>query len=175
MYAKVNHSETVYKGRVFKMVRENITLSKGSTFNIDIIHHPGAAAIVPLSDSNKVVLIYQYRHAVGGCLWEIPAGTLDGNEDPIECAKRELIEETGYSANQWDKLGEIVPVPGYSSERIHLFLARKLIPATQNLGKDEMLDVHEIDFDEVIRRIRSGEIQDGKSIAGLMLAYDRIK
>jgi len=121
MSAKVNKSVTIHQGRIFKIVKENITLANGVSSDMDIIRHPGASAIIPLSDKNTIILIKQYRHAIGNYIWEIPAGTLDHDEPPIECAKRELIEETGYSANQWQKLGEIISVPGYSDERIHIF------------------------------------------------------
>ena len=173
MSATVNSVETIHKGRVFQLVRENITLSKGSTFNMDVIRHPGAAAIVPVTENGNVLMLKQYRHAIGEYIWEIPAGTLDNQEDPLDCAKRELIEETGFSARQWKKLGAITPVPGYSDEKIHLYLATDLATDKQNLGKDEMLDVHEIPFLKVIEMIFSGEISDGKSITGILLA-DRV-
>jgi ADP-ribose pyrophosphatase len=171
--AKVNAIQPIHDGRVFRLQKENITLPNGVTLNIDIIRHPGASAIVPMSDVGEVVLVRQYRHAVGGFIWEIPAGTLEKGEPPLACARRELVEETGFSAQVFHKLGEIVPVPGYSDERIHLFLAKGLQPASQNLDRDELLDVHQVPFDEAINMIKRGEIVDGKSIAGLLLAFDQ--
>ena len=171
MGAISNHKSVLHQGRVFSLTRENITLDNGATIDIDIIRHPGASAIVAVSDDNKVVLIKQYRHAVGGYIWEIPAGTLNPQESPLACANRELIEETGFSARNWQKLGEITPVPGYSDERIHLFLAKELSPAVQKLDHDEMLNVHPVPFEEAIEMIHSGKIQDAKSITGLMMAY----
>ncbi len=170
MSAKINTSVTLHKGRVFELLRENITLDNGVTIDLDLIRHPGASAIVPLSGKNSLIMIKQYRHAVGGYIWEIPAGTFDGDETPIDCAKRELTEETGFSANDWHKLGEITPLPGYSNERIHIFLAADLIPARQNLDKDEMLDVHEITMENALEMIRKGMIQDSKTICGLFIA-----
>ncbi|MDY7032323.1 MAG: NUDIX hydrolase [Thermodesulfobacteriota bacterium] len=170
MSAKTNNSVTIHQGRVFKMVTENITLANGVSIDIDVIRHPGASAIIPFSNKKRVILIKQYRYAVGGYIWEIPAGTLNPDETPITCARRELIEETGYSAHEWQKLGEITPVPGYSDERIHIFLATNLIPAEQNLDKDEMLDVHEVEFDDAIEMIYRGDIQDSKTICGLFMA-----
>jgi ADP-ribose pyrophosphatase len=167
---KVNDVVPIHEGRVFTLQKENITLPNGFTVNIDIIRHPGASAIVPISDVGNVVLIRQYRHAVGGFIWEIPAGTLNKGETPLACARRELAEETGLSAQVFDKLGEIVPVPGYSDERIHLFLAKELGKARQNLDSDELLDVHHIPFNEAIEMIKRGDILDGKTIAGLLLA-----
>ena len=107
MSTKINNSVTVHQGRVFKLVTENITLANGVSIDIDVIRHPGASAIIPLSNKKRVILIKQYRYAVGEYIWEIPAGTLDPDETPITCARRELIEETGYSAHEWQKLGEI--------------------------------------------------------------------
>lgn len=174
MSAKVNSSATIYQGRIFKMVSENITLANGVSTDLDIIRHPGAAAIVPLSDKNTVLMIKQYRHAVGGYIWEIPAGAFDPGETAVACAKRELIEETGYLARDWEKLGEMTPVPGYSDERIHLFLASGLLPAEQKLDKDEALDVHEMKLGDAMEMIYRGEVQDGKTICGLFMAAHRL-
>jgi ADP-ribose pyrophosphatase len=168
--AKVNAVQPIHAGRVFELRKENITLPNGITLDIDIIRHPGASAIVPIAVDGGVILIRQYRHAVGGFIWEIPAGTLNRGETPLACARRELVEETGFSAEVFHKLGEIVPVPGYSDERIHIFLANGLLPAKQNLDRDELLEVNEVPFDEAIHMIRRGEIVDGKTIAGLLLA-----
>lgn len=170
MSVKVNESRLLHQGRVFTMVKENITLQNGVTVDIDIIRHPGAAAIVPMTDSGNIVMIRQYRHALGGFIWEIPAGTRDGDEAPLSCAKRELAEETGFSAQNWVGLGEITPVPGYSDERIHLFLASGLETARGNPDDDEILDVHQIEFGRIMEMVRDGQIQDGKTIAGLFMA-----
>jgi 8-oxo-dGTP pyrophosphatase MutT (NUDIX family) len=170
MSSKLNNRTIVYHGKVFELIRENITLENGTTTDVEFIEHPGATAIIPFLDDKRIVLLKQYRHALKKYIWEIPAGTLDPQEDIISCAKRELTEETGYSANQWHKLGEITPVPGYSNERIHLFLARELQPAVQDLDADEVIQVQEVDFRIALEMIGSGEIQDAKSIAGLFMA-----
>ena len=175
MSTKINSKASLYEGRIFKLLRENVTLDNGVTVDLDIIHHPGASAMVPISGNDNVILIKQYRHAIGDFIWEIPAGTLDPNETPLECAQRELIEETGFSANTWQKLGEITPVPGYSDERIHMFLAADLLPAEQNLDKDEVLNVHEVPLDKAIEMIHKGAIQDSKTISGLFMATNRLK
>ncbi len=170
MSGQVNSRVLLHRGRVFELSRENVTLANGVTIDLDVIRHPGAAAIVPLLNDATVVLIRQYRHAVGGEIWEIPAGTLDRGEDPLHCASRELTEETGFAAGRWQPLGEIVPVPGYSSERIHLFLAAGLRPAEQKLEQDELLRVQEVGFDEALAMIARGDIRDGKTICGLFMA-----
>jgi ADP-ribose pyrophosphatase len=173
--AIINKHSILHRGRVFTLVSENITLENGVTIDLDFVRHPGAAAIVPMLNERDVILIKQYRHAIGNYIWEIPAGTLDPQETPIVCAKRELIEETGYSAGDWQELGEITPVPGYSDERIHIFLATELVPAEQHLDKDEVLTVNKINFEEALKMIQRREIQDGKTISGLFMASELLK
>jgi len=170
MSAETLERVPLHKGRVFTLVREKVALENGVTVDLDIIRHPGAAAMVPLTENNTLLMIRQYRHAMGGFIWEIPAGTLDPDETPLECANRELVEETGYSADTWHKLGEITPVPGYSDERIHIFCAMDLSPAIQHLDRDEILKVHEVPFHEAVRMIERGEIGDAKTISGLFMA-----
>lgn len=170
MRAKVNQRTPRHRGRVFELFTENVTLENGVTTDIDLLRHPGASAIVPMPDADTVILIHQYRHAVGESIWEIPAGTLEDGEAPLACARRELTEETGFSAQDWQKLGETIPVPGYSNERIHLFLARELTEARQQLDADEMLAVHPMPFDKAVAMVFSGEIVDGKTVTSLLLA-----
>ncbi|UCF92645.1 MAG: NUDIX hydrolase [Desulfobacterales bacterium] len=175
MTAKINTRTTLHQGKVFALLTENITLANGATTAMEFLHHPGAAAIVPLLSDTRVILIQQYRHALREYIWEIPAGTLDNRETALTCAQRELIEETGYSAQEWQKLGEITPAPGCSDEKIHLYLASNLIPAQQNLDQNEVLSVFEVEFAQAMEMIFRGEIQDGKTIAGLVLAFQRLK
>jgi ADP-ribose pyrophosphatase len=172
MSAIINSSATLHKGRVFNLVNENYTLENGVTAEMDFIQHPGAAAMVPMLNNQEVVLIKQYRHAIREFIWEIPAGTLDAGESPLNCARRELIEETGYSADDWHPLGTITPGPGYSDERINIFLASDLKIAEQQLDADEMLNVHPIKFNNALQMILRGEISDGKTITGLFLASE---
>jgi ADP-ribose pyrophosphatase len=170
MPVNVNNRRTIHRGRVFHMVRENVTLDNGATTDLDFIEHPGAAAIVALTSEENVVLVRQYRHAVGRYIWEIPAGTLAPGETAAECARRELVEEAGYQAAQWQALGEITPVPSYSDERIHLFLATGLSAAAQQLDADEVLQVHCVPLAHVDGMIARGDLQDAKSICALLLA-----
>lgn len=170
MTAKVNHRRLIEKGRIFDITTENVTLPNGYTMDLEIIRHPGASAIVPITENAEVLMLKQYRHAIGGYIWEIPAGTFDGSEDPLVCAKRELTEETGYRAMHWSFLSAIIPVPGYSDEQIHLFLARDLKPAKQDLDQDEILEVHPMPIQSVLAMISNGEINDAKTITGILLA-----
>ena len=168
--AKVFERRDIYRGRLFELLIERVKLPNGCVSEIERIRHPGAAAIVPLLPDYRVVMIKQYRHSVGQDLWEIPAGTMNPDESPFECAKRELREETGFEAEWFQKLAEIFPVPGYSDERIHLYRATGLTPVKQALDEDEILEIHPIPFEEVLQMIVRGDIQDAKSISGLFLA-----
>ena len=170
MPATVNRRTPLHQGRVFLLVRENVTLDNGVSTDLDYIEHPGAAAIVPLIAPGDVLLIKQYRHALKQYIWEIPAGTLNPDEPVMECARRELIEETGYAAGVWQKLAELTPVPGYSDERVHLFLASELTAARQELDADEVLAVHRMPLARALDMITRGDIQDAKTICALLLA-----
>lgn len=175
MSAKITHRVTIHKGKAFDFVRENIILENGTAAEVEYIEHPGAAAIVPFLDDVRIILLKQYRHALKKYIWEIPAGTIEPGEAVTRCAKRELIEETGYSGGEWHALGEITPVPGYSNERVHIFLATQLQPADQHLDADEMIQVKEVPFFKALEMIGEGEIQDAKSIVGLYLAASWLK
>jgi ADP-ribose pyrophosphatase len=175
METKILKQTQLHQGRVFTLIREKITLPNGTTVDLDIIRHPGAAAMVPLNEDGSLVMVRQYRHAIGEYIWEIPAGTLNPDESPLECAKRELIEETGYSATEWEELGAIVPVPGYSDEKIHIFLAQGLRPARQDLDPDEILRVREIPLEEAFHMAERGEIKDSKTISSLFLLRSRLE
>ena len=125
--------DVVHRGRVFELGVESVRLPDGREIGLDVIRHPGAAAILPLTDRGTILFLRQFRHAADGFLWEIPAGTLDPGETPLECAHRELAEEARVRASEMIPLGWILPVPGYSTERIHLFLARGLTAAEGRL------------------------------------------
>lgn len=171
MTATVHHRHTVHQGRVFDVAVENVTLPNGCNTDLTLIHHPGAAAIVALTEQGQVLMLKQYRHAIGDFIWEIPAGTLNGREDPLACARRELEEETGQAARCFEWLTAITPVPGYSDEKIDIYLARELTPSRQKLDHDEVLEVHAMPLEEVVRMIAAGKIQDAKTIAGILLTH----
>jgi ADP-ribose pyrophosphatase len=166
---------TIYKGRVVEFNLEEARLPNGRTVELEILRHPGASAVVPLQEDGRVVMIRQYRHAAGGMIYEVPAGRIEPDEGPLDCARRELAEEVGRSAAQWERLGSIWTTPGFTDEKIHLFLARKLSLVKQALERDEVIEVVERPLEEAIAMIRRGEINDGKTICALMLAYFYIK
>lgn len=164
-------SRTVFAGRIVTLNVESVTLPNGARVELEIIHHPGAAAVVPLHEDGSVLLVRQYRHAAGGYLLEIPAGKLEPGEDPRDCARRELEEETGYRAGRLDFLVSLLTTPGFTDEVIHLYRATGLTPGTQALGHDEVLEVVSMDLGEAVREIRRGGIRDAKTIAGLQAAF----
>ncbi len=166
----MNKDNLIHRGRVFDIYTEKVALPNDVTTDLDIIRHPGASAIVPYVDEDKILMIRQYRYCVGGYIWEIPAGTLESGESPEACAKRELTEETGYTAKTWNKLGVITPVPAYSDEKIHLYMAGKLTKTLTNLDEDEIIDVHQIPMDQAVAMIMDGRIQDAKTISAILMA-----
>jgi ADP-ribose pyrophosphatase len=157
----------IYKGRIVDLRLETVTLPNQVTVTLEMIRHPGAAAIVPVHEDGSVTLVRQYRHAADGYIWEIPAGKLDAGEEPARCAARELKEEVGLEAGELLRLGVIFTAPGFCDERIHLFLARQLRPTAQQLDADEVLSVSRIPLPQALNMIGSGAIQDAKTIAGL--------
>ncbi len=161
----------IYKGRIVELNVETVTLPNGATAELEVIHHPGAAAVVPLKDDGTVVLIRQYRHAIGGYIYEIPAGKLRPGEDPRDCAARELEEEIGYRASSLELLISFFTTPGFTDEVIHMYIGTGLTPGTQNLGDDEVLELLEIPLEKTIALIRDGTIRDAKTIVGLQMVY----
>jgi ADP-ribose pyrophosphatase len=168
--ALVHEVRAIHRGKVFRLDQERVTLPNGFTTTLEVIRHPGASATVGVLPDGRVALLRQYRHAVGRVIWEIPAGTLSPGESPDDCARRELREETGYEGDRFVKLGEMVPIPAYSDETIHLFLATELRKGTQNLDEDEVLRVEPLPFERALEMIRTNEIVDAKTIVGLTLA-----
>jgi ADP-ribose pyrophosphatase len=162
----------IYSGRVVDLRVERVTLPNGTTVELELIHHVGASAVAAVDDAGAVVLIRQYRHAAGGYIWELPAGLLASpSEQPEQCARRELREETGLEARDVVHLGTIFTTPGFCDERIHLFLARGLVAHGHAQEHDEVIaEIAHRPLAEALDMIRRGDIVDGKTIAGLHLA-----
>lgn len=154
---------------------ERTTLPNGLTLELPVIRHPGASAIVALDADDTVVMLTQYRHAVGGWHREIPAGCRNGSETSLECAIRELREEAGLTAQRWDRLGAIVTIPSFCDERIELFLARDLTAAETANEADEIIRAERVDLDEALAMIRRGDILDAKTIAALYHAREMLR
>src|SRR3989442_1766398 len=151
-------TKNIYKGRIVNLNLETVTLPNGATVELEVIHHPGAAAVVPLKDARTVILIRQYRHAVGGYIYEIPAGKLHPGEDPRECALRELEEEIGYKAGELQHVTSAYTTPGFTDEVIHIYKATQLQRGKQSLGHDEVLAIAEFPLERTIAMIREGVI-----------------
>jgi ADP-ribose pyrophosphatase len=164
-------TKNIYTGIVVNLHVDTVTLPNGLTVDLEVVRHPGAAAVVPLKDDGTVVLIRQFRHAAGGFIYEIPAGKLHPGEDPTVCARRELEEEIGYRAGTLELLSSIFTAPGFTDEVIHIYKATGLSVGRQQLDRDEVLEVVEMSLPEAIRMIKNGEIRDAKSIVGLQTVY----
>jgi len=166
----VNRIDTKFRGRVITVNVERVQLPNGETADYEIIHHPGGAAVVAIDAQDRVCLLRQYRPAASGWVWELPAGRLEPGEAPAQTARRELIEEAGCEASEWSGLGFILSSPGVFDERIHLYLARKLLSVPSRHERYEVLEVHWVDLQEAISRALRGEITDSKTVVGLLRA-----
>ena len=165
-------NEEVFSGRLLKVQRDHVTLPNGSDTTREYIRHPGAVAIVPVLEDGRVVLVKQCRYPLGTLLWEIPAGKLDHGEaeDKLECAKRELSEETGYEAACWQHLLSIATTPGFSDEIIHLYKAWGLKKYAQHTDEDEFIGVQAFTPAELKKMVATGELYDSKSLCALYAA-----
>lgn len=163
--------QPIYKGKILELSVETVRLPNGATADVEIIAHPGAAAVVPFKDDRTVIMIRQYRHAVGGVIYEIPAGTLQPGEDPRDCARREVEEEIGYKVGTLEPLVSLLTTPGFTNEIIHMFCGKELTPGTQNLGADEVLEIIELPLARAMTLIKDGTINDAKTIIGLQTVY----
>lgn len=168
-------SRAVYRGRLLKVNEDEVSLPDGSSALREYVVHPGAAIILPLFDDGSVLLERQFRYPLGQHFYELPAGKLEADEAPIETAKRELLEETGYAAAQWRELGCLHPCIGYSDERIDFFLARKLEFRGAHLDQGEFLETLRVPLADSVDWIRRGRITDTKTILGLFWAEKLIK
>lgn len=165
-------NEEVFSGRLLKVQRDHVTLPNGNDTTREYIHHPGAVAIVPVLEDGRVVLVKQCRYPLRTLLWEIPAGKLDHGEaeDADECARRELSEETGYEAQEWQRLVSIATTPGFSDEIIHLYKASGLQQYAQHTDEDEFIGVQAFTPEQLRAMIAAGELYDAKTLCALYAA-----
>lgn len=159
-----------FRGRVITVTTDEVVLPNGHRAELEVVRHPGGAAAVALDGQGRVCLLRQYRYVAGGWLWELPAGKLEPGEPPLETARRELIEEAGVTAVRWQPLLCYLSSPGVFSEVLHLFLARELEPATVAHERAEVIEIHWIDFATACQWVHEGQIRDGKTALGLLLA-----
>ena len=168
-------TERIFDGRIINLRVDDVALADGRPAKREVVEHPGAVAVVAVLPGPRVVLVRQWRHATGGALLEIPAGTLDAGEAPLECARRELAEETRLAADRLDPVVTFWSAPGFLTEQIHLFLATGLTPAAGETDADEIIHTQRVDWDEALRMCLDGRIQDAKSIAGILACRDRVE
>lgn len=172
MKAEIISLETVYEGKVFDVVEAKIREDE-SVYKREIVTHGGSGVVIPVFEDKTIALVKQYRHPAKKFLLELLAGTVEKDETPEECAMREIEEEIGMKAGKLEKLSEFYVSPGFLSEKMHLFLATELIESEQNLDDDENIAIEKMSFDKAFEKIRNNEIEDAKTIIGLILAGKR--
>lgn len=165
-------SKLLHKGKYFSFKTDRVKLSNGTETIRDIVDHPGAVAIIPVIDDD-LILVKQYRYAAAKELWEIPAGTLEPDEDPYACAVRELREETGYAGNEWTKIISTYMAPGYSNEIIHFFVANGLSEVGTDLEEDEDITIQRFSFNKILEMIEDNTIEDSKTVTGVLVYLTR--
>ena len=155
---------------MIKLEIESLTLPNGVALELELVRHPGGAAVVALDADDRICILRQYRHAAGGWLWEIPAGKLESGETAASTASRELAEEAGLHAGNWEELGKIIVTPGFCDETIELFLARNLAGVSMAQQADELIEIHWMPFRDALEKVYDGTINDAKTMLGLILA-----
>ena len=166
--------EQVFPGKIIDVQKWTVTLPNGEKGEREIVLHRGASAIVPVDGEGNTYLVRQYRAAIGEVLSEIPAGKLDyAGEDYLDAAKRELREETGFTAEKWTLLTKLITTPGFSSEVIAVYLAEGLVKGETDFDEDEFIDMEKLSLREAVEKVKRGELRDGKTVAGLLLAAEK--
>jgi len=174
MAYRVTASETLFSGRVFEVRKDRVVLEDGRESSVDVVVHPGAVALIPVDELEQIWFVRQYRHASGGELLELPAGTLEPGEPPEQCAQRECQEEIGMFPGKLEHLGGFFLAPGYSTEFLEVYLASELRPGPRPRDPDEQIQVEKLSLGRVAELIRRGELRDAKSLASLTLAGQRL-
>ena len=170
---EVISTQRTHEGPLLKIDLDEVALPGGAVAKLESIRHPGAAAVLPFLENGRVLLVRQYRHAMGGWILEVPAGKLDDGEPPLACAAREVEEEVGYEVGALLELGAIFTTPGFTDEVIWLYEAHDLTRTQIAHEEDEVIEVVEMDFEEAVRAVRDGEIRDGKTVSTILHAAMR--
>ncbi len=172
---KLIEKKTIYRGNIIDVSLDKVILDNGSEAIRETVYHPGAVAVVALTNSKDILLVEQYRHPSRENLLELPAGKLERGESPVECAKRELSEETGFEAQNWLKMNEFYTAPGFASEKMYMYYADSLTKVKTDLDEDENIALRITPYKDALSMILSGKIKDGKTIAGLLFFESFIK
>lgn len=167
LYEKTISEEYKYEGKVIKLKIQQVQLPNGKYSTREVVEHPGAVAIVPFMDYNSIIMVEQYRKALEAVLIEIPAGKIDKGESPENCGIRELEEETGYKAGQFQYLGKIAAAPGFTNEVIYIYKATGLYKGEINRDEDEFINLKSYTLEELKQMVKNGEIIDSKTVAAL--------
>jgi 8-oxo-dGTP pyrophosphatase MutT (NUDIX family) len=160
----------LFRGRVISLTQERAKLPNGHEAELEIVHHPGGAAVVALNQAGEICLLRQYRYATGGWLWELPAGKIDNEEPPTQTARRELVEEAGLEAAVWRELGRMHSSPGIFTEVVYLYLARDLSPVSLGHEQEEVIEIHSLPLTLALEWCLNGTISDAKTLIGLFRA-----
>ncbi len=175
MFEKTLSSDYKFKGRIFRARVDEVELPDGSLSKREIVEHNGGVSVLAVTADGRVPLVRQYRHPYGEIIYEIPAGKLEKDEEPLQCGKRELYEETGFSADKWQSLGIVYPTPGYCAEKIYIFMATDLCAGDSKPDEGEFLECDLIPLDRAVDMVMSGEIKDSKSQIALLKAAKLLK
>lgn len=163
-------SENIFDGNLLHIKKDKVKLPNGGEAYREWVKHPGAAAVIPLTDQGEIILVRQYRYPIDEVTLEIPAGKLDiAGEDPLECAKRELSEETGYTAQEYKFLSKLATSVGFSDEVIYIYAAKGLKAGTQHTDEDEFINVVKVPLAEAVEMVLYGRINDGKSVTAILM------
>ncbi|MBQ3566880.1 MAG: NUDIX hydrolase [Oscillospiraceae bacterium] len=168
---KTVSSREIFKGKVFTVTEDIALLENNTQVTREVVHHNGGVTVIPITDSNEIIMVKQFRYAGQRVLLEIPAGKLEKGESHYDCGKRELLEETGCTCKEYKYLGEIMPTPAYVSEVIHMYIAEGLEYSQQDLDDDEFLDIVRIPLEKAYEMVLNGEITDAKTQIGVLKAY----
>ncbi len=174
MRTRVTASEIIFRGRVFELRKDQLIYEDGRESSVELVVHPGAVALIPIDEQQQIWFVRQYRHAAGGELLELPAGTLEPGEPPRQCAERECQEEIGMFPGKLEHLGGFFQAPGYSTEFLEVYLASELRPSPRPPDVDEAIQVEKLSLGRVAELIEKGELRDAKSLAALTLAGQRL-
>lgn len=166
-------SEPIYAGSIIQVQVDTVRLPNGKTATRELVKHPGAVAVIPLTSDNRLVVVEQYRKPLEKLTIELPAGKLEAGEDLLDCAKRELAEETGYTAKTWSHLVSFYTSPGFADEQIHLYVAEDLLAGESHPDDDEFVNTQEITLDDAYAFIQSGNICDAKTVAAIYAWHNR--
>lgn len=163
--------KSIFNGKILNLRVDEVELPDGQIAQREVIEHNGGACVVAITEQNEILMVKQFRYAYGKVVTEIPAGKIEKGEDPMDCASRELVEETGYSAKSLKLLGEMYPSPGYCGEVVYIYEANDLSFGSQHLDDDEFLDVIKIPLEEAYQKVINGEFSDAKTVIGILRAY----